>query len=693
MNIIQQAEQLKDISDDRIAQEMRQPTGIFPLYLVSSEAKRRADLRQRFKTDQVEAPQTTVQQDLLTALAGQTQPPAIPAAAQQQGAPGAQPLPPRATPPMPQAPPRMAPQMPPQMAPQMPSRMPPRMPPQIPPGNPGVGNVPTRGFAEGGMVRGFQNGSRELAARDSFLNKPFSWIYDKVINPAFTGATRAKAKSVVDNPNVSLWQKNQARRALGIPSFDPNASMFANVPTEYDSQSPFPNIPEGRPVPPKQPIEINPNVAQAAMKIEPPRPPQNFGPLADFYDLPQDSPMLSEPPAPPAQPQALPAPPGVAFPPAPTFTPLPGAAGAGVKPLGDFTQLMDAREAKIAASRGDPYKKFADIMAQRAEAVGDAETRNKWLAVARAGFEMAGGQSQYALTNIGKGLGEGLTEYTKGQTAIDARRDKNLALDMQLTGVQEKLKSEISTIAMAQAKGEIDTQTANARIALKQKELENTRITQQNLNKERLAGHAVKEREFQQRSELAGKKVASLEKIAEMQADLKREGIASREKIAKTQAEAGGPFYKDWAAIEKNIKDPVKRAAAHRAYIESRRGASPMRITRSHVAAMTNKLNKRTAALMANRGTLMISEPVLETLRNTKVGRSTVYEIISGTVKSTPAEKKEAENHVKAWAQSEHMNDPQFLEMLGQRLILRPGASQAQKGWGAVRQKSGPAAP
>lgn len=51
MNIIQQQEALKDLSDSQIASEMQRPSGQMPLYLVSTEAKRRADLRNRYKTD------------------------------------------------------------------------------------------------------------------------------------------------------------------------------------------------------------------------------------------------------------------------------------------------------------------------------------------------------------------------------------------------------------------------------------------------------------------------------------------------------------------------------------------------------------------------------------------------------------------------------------------------------------------
>ena len=129
MNIVQQAEALKDLSDNQIRAEMKTPSGMFPLYLVTSEAKRRADMRTRFKSEEAETPSTTVQQDLLTKLAQQTQTPGLPLAS--SPATGA----------MRPA----APQMPPQAGPQMPPQAGPRMPPTQAP----------RGFAGGGKVRGY----------------------------------------------------------------------------------------------------------------------------------------------------------------------------------------------------------------------------------------------------------------------------------------------------------------------------------------------------------------------------------------------------------------------------------------------------------------------------------------------------------------------------------------------------------
>ena len=73
-NLIQQQEALKDLSDQQIANEMQQPSGQMPLFLVSTEAKRRADLRQRFQAEQAEPPKSTVQEDLLRSIMNQQAP-------------------------------------------------------------------------------------------------------------------------------------------------------------------------------------------------------------------------------------------------------------------------------------------------------------------------------------------------------------------------------------------------------------------------------------------------------------------------------------------------------------------------------------------------------------------------------------------------------------------------------------------
>jgi hypothetical protein len=145
MNIVQQAEALKDLSDNQIRAEMKTPSGMFPLYLVTSEAKRRADMRTRFKSEEAETPSTTVQQDLLTKLAQQTQTPGLPLAS--SPATGAM------RPAAPQMPPQAGPQMPPQAGPQMP-------PTQAP-----------RGFAGGGKVRGYGLGGLSSTNRSQVMSR------------------------------------------------------------------------------------------------------------------------------------------------------------------------------------------------------------------------------------------------------------------------------------------------------------------------------------------------------------------------------------------------------------------------------------------------------------------------------------------------------------------------------------------
>ena len=181
MNIIQQQELLKDLSDQDIAGEMQRPSGNVPLYLVAGEAKRRADLRERFKAEQSGPPPTsTVQEDLLSNIMASQ----MPATGIAQGMPQRQ---------MPMAPPQqmaMAPQ--PQqmaMAPQ-----PQQMPAIAPTGEAPMNQIPqaqgimagqqggmAQGFAGGGLVREdrkYVNGSGVLPfgpglGKGTFVPSPF----------------------------------------------------------------------------------------------------------------------------------------------------------------------------------------------------------------------------------------------------------------------------------------------------------------------------------------------------------------------------------------------------------------------------------------------------------------------------------------------------------------------------------------
>ena len=108
-NILQMQEILKSVPDQRLMQEMQQPTGRAPQYLVMTEIQRRKKVRDEYQ-GQVQDQQTTVAEDMVMGSAPQ-QPPMAPAGMPPQMSQG--------------MPPQMPQSMPPQMQPPMAAAQPP----------------------------------------------------------------------------------------------------------------------------------------------------------------------------------------------------------------------------------------------------------------------------------------------------------------------------------------------------------------------------------------------------------------------------------------------------------------------------------------------------------------------------------------------------------------------------------------
>jgi len=84
MNLIQQADLLKQVPDQAIATELQRPTGQFPPYLVVAESQRRQKMRQDYEARAgMEKPKTTVAQE----LASKMMPPPQAVPPQMQGGP------------------------------------------------------------------------------------------------------------------------------------------------------------------------------------------------------------------------------------------------------------------------------------------------------------------------------------------------------------------------------------------------------------------------------------------------------------------------------------------------------------------------------------------------------------------------------------------------------------------------------
>ena len=438
MNIIQQSEMLKDISDDRIKQEMQQPTGQFPLYLVSSEAKRRSDMRQRFKAEADGPPPTsTVQQDLMASLAAQTQAPGLPPGQGNQGIMGPRPSP------------------------------------------SGPANIqPTQQFAGGGQVRGFNNGgSPALPWEDSPLGR-------------FLGRFKGSGKH---NPNLRgtarMGEIVSGREEVRDPEvLNPNV-----IPPQYrrgydDSAGYDDEIYE----PPREFISMSPGMLSAPQDSGDSRltlPPVNMP--AINYEGSANRPLT---PREIAQKDLSAFKPGAsaklsnvpslsrttgAYSPESMIkgnisTVTPGKVGdiglsQGMQdPLTllnnvDFETVQKAKLAELNAGE-DPYAKIAQKLEDREASLEGARDQNAWMALARAGLGAAAGKSQYAMQNIATGGIQGLDDYAQGKKDITAREDRLLESQTGLTKAQQALGASRRAESYQHGKAMLDAQVARNQI-------------------------------------------------------------------------------------------------------------------------------------------------------------------------------------------------------------------------------------
>ena len=429
-NIVQQQEQLKNLSDDQIANEMKQPSGQVPLFLVSTEAKRRADLRERFKQDKAEAPQTSVQEDLLRSImAGQMQPPGTGQGITQ----GMQ---------QPQM------QQPQQMM-QQPQMQPPQMQaPQMMPQAGAMQGVPPQGqgFAVGGAVRGYAQGGgmgRYVNEFDAptLAQTMANLVANSRINAAANPSTNVEAAYPSGSyvPNPKLLRRFAVGNSLATPSLSGEDFAPPPPPPELNDYMP-PNMVE-----PNFDAENDVEASYPANTYVS-DPVQGVPNLTALQRAQMDLTAFTNNPATSASAATS----GLGAMPVVAPLNLPDALK-----LSNKVNYTDAKTAKLAelAKQVDPYAAVADRLAERDASLESDTDQNKYLALAKAGFAMAGGQSQNALSNISAGGLEGLDAYSRGKTALQARADKNMDARTALIGVQEQRKTAQDAIADRHAKG------------------------------------------------------------------------------------------------------------------------------------------------------------------------------------------------------------------------------------------------
>jgi hypothetical protein len=466
MNIIQLQDRLKDLSDQQLQSEMRNPSGHSPQFLVLSELKRRKDMRDSYMSDAQEA------QAEQPPMSEQYSQPQMPAQGIAQG--------------MPQQPPMAQAPQGPQMAQGDPAPQPGQMPKQFAQG--GI----VQGFAPGGGVYGSLGGRTqtvmdqhlaEMAARRRAYEANMSarraggadrriaggagyGSMDTDMGPdgypapapkpgspgMFSGFGEAakeafKYPGVLRDPDFSM--PDFSMPSISLPSMQ-DIRSFRGVGRDPLALAPEPQVPlreqvpswKGFVPPPPPPgyragVEEDPNDLAGTPTTLPPE---------AMNDMPPgDDPMTGAPAQPPvvsidpltgapivaSAPQRTPAAPvaGVDRTTGQFVTPPtggPAAPGAGTPAQSDYLKSlglsMKDQQSEAAKMQAKINAMGGDLDKQRSSDLG--------MALAQAGFAMASGSSPYFAQNVGQGGMAGLRSAQASQAAREGIEAKRMSLSM-----------------------------------------------------------------------------------------------------------------------------------------------------------------------------------------------------------------------------------------------------------------------
>jgi hypothetical protein len=112
----------------------------------------------------------------------------------------------------------------------------------------------------------------------------------------------------------------------------------------------------------------------------------------------------------------------------------------------------------------DPMKaKLQERMAKMDATSEEQAKQAPWMALAQAGFSIAGGKSPYALQNIDEGAGVGLKDYAAAKDKMAALEDKRFALLNDMAQADRKEQVAIGTYG-ASSKQAVEARNATAKL-------------------------------------------------------------------------------------------------------------------------------------------------------------------------------------------------------------------------------------
>ena len=397
MNIVQLQDRLKDLSDTQLQKEMSNPSGSAPQFLILSELKRRKDMRDRFAASQ----------------GGPEQPPM----SEQYSQPNAY------------APPSQGAAL---QGPQ----------PASPP--PGAGTVsPSRQFASGGIVQGFQYGG---SVSPYFGIKYGSPEYKALVEQGRARheadlrlqygdygsmATEAVPSRGGPLPYERAMAERRLERGYGTMS-DDYGTMSTEIPPSWAATGLTPVVPpaggEFSGVPFPVPTQLQDDPALAGLGSARPQPvipkdgvqpapvPANVDPSAQVAATAQpgamDIPKLSETVGSPAMSAGL------------------GSAQGMPDVMEEYYKSISDRQSQV----GDMKSRIA-ALSRNAEAQRE---QDMGMALARAGAAMLSSKSPYFAQGAGEGLAAGVDAAAAANKARQDAEMKQLGLEMQVAEAEDR---------------------------------------------------------------------------------------------------------------------------------------------------------------------------------------------------------------------------------------------------------------
>lgn len=137
----------------------------------------------------------------------------------------------------------------------------------------------------------------------------------------------------------------------------------------------------------------------------------------------------------------------------------------------------------VAEAEMDRYDRMMGVNPERAKLEAltkkyetgavEQERMAPWMALARAGFTMAGGKSPFAIQNLSEGAVAGLTDYAQAKDRLDKLNERQIDIRSKLLQVDETRKSAAATYGL---NSEAAIRARNAQKELKQIEEENANL-------------------------------------------------------------------------------------------------------------------------------------------------------------------------------------------------------------------------